>query len=263
MLDETGARVFEDVNTYPPAETKNVYRRAAVELIFAQIWTRPGLTRRQRRWVSLTAAGLTGVPVGITAHVYGALNSGDITVEEMGEFLLHFACYAGWARTTLLDTEVSQALERISAQRGTPAPERAFAPLPDIPLAGLADTARHTREAVLGSCAGPAPHGTPAADILAGLEYGQAWSRPQLPRADRRLITITCLAAQGHLAALRAHLTAALRSGDLDESALREVALHAGLYAGVMTGRAIDAAISDVTGQDGPGDSGNMTTEPG
>jgi 4-carboxymuconolactone decarboxylase len=77
-------------------------------------------------------------------------------------------------------------------------------------------------------------------DLLAdGLEYGVVWSRPQLSRADRRLVTVICLDIQGYAAELRAHVAGAIESGDLSVATLHEAALHAGLYAGVMAGRAL------------------------
>jgi 4-carboxymuconolactone decarboxylase len=248
MRDEPGLTMFELVNTVTPAEPKNVYRQAALDLIFGQVWTRPGLTRRQRRWVSLAAAGMRGAAIGITAHVYGALNSQEISPEEIGEFLLHFACYAGWPRATEIDSVVEQVLQRIASERGEAPPERVFAKLRHESLENLAGPARETRLAVLGTPDVPVPEGTPAADLLAtALEYGQVWSRPQLARADRRLIALTCLAIQGTDGLLRAHLDAALESGELDVTALRELALHVGLYAGMPVALVIDAAVTGVT----------------
>jgi hypothetical protein len=42
------------------------------------------------------------------------------------------------------------------------------------------------------------------------------------------------------------HVAAGWESGDLGLATLREAALHAGLCCGVMTGRAIDNALSEV-----------------
>jgi 4-carboxymuconolactone decarboxylase len=250
MPSQVGAAAFESVNTFQPSEPRNVYRQAVIDLIFAQVWTRPGLTRRQRRWVSLTAAGMTGTPVGVTNHIFGALKSADITVAEMGEFLLHFACYAGWPAATLLDSVIEQVLDRIAAEGTLPPPERTFTALRDEPLEDLADTGRVTRAAVLGTYAVPVSRATPVTEVLVGgLEYGHIWSRPHLPRGDRRLITLTCLAVQGHEDGLRAHLAAALESADFDVAALREIALHAGLYAGVTVALKVDAAIDAVVQQ--------------
>lgn len=216
--NETGAAMFELVNTVPPKEPRNAYRQAALDVVFGQLWPRPGLTRRQRRWVSLTAAGMTGGPVAITAQVYGALNSEDISTEEMGEFLLHFACYAGFPKTTMLDSAVDTVLDRIATERGEPLPQRPFAPL-------------HTADPTL----------------VHGLDHGPVWSRPQLARPDRRLVTLTCLAVQGAHDPLRAHVTAALEAGELDVAALREVALHAGFYAGITVRQALDTATTEAS----------------
>lgn len=248
MLNDIGVATFELVNTYTPAEPSNVYRQAAVDLIFGQVWTRPGMTHRQRRWVSLSAAGMTGTPVGITAHIYGALNSEQISAEEMGEFLLHFACYAGWPKATLLDSVIDQVLQRIASERDQPPADRSFASLRDEPLEDLAAAAPGIQSTVLDASAASLPEvATPVSTVLVGgLEYGQIWSRPQLPRSDRRLITLTCLAIQGAEAPLRAHLRAALEAREFDVSALREVALHAGLYAGLTVGQTIDAAVTEV-----------------
>ncbi len=94
MPSQVGAAAFESVNTFQPSEPRNVYRQAVIDLIFAQVWTRPGLTRRQRRWVSLTAAGMTGTPVGVTNHIFGAihlaaaLESADFDVAALREIAL-------------------------------------------------------------------------------------------------------------------------------------------------------------------------------
>jgi hypothetical protein len=45
---------------------------------------------------------------------------------------------------------------------------------------------------------------------------------------------------------LRAHLGGALASGDFDVTALRQLALHVGLYVGMPVALAIDAAVTDV-----------------
>ncbi len=250
MPSQVGAASFEQVNTFRPSEPCNVYRQAVIDLIFGQVWTRPGLTRRQRRWVSLTAAGVTGTQVGVTNHLYSALNSADITLEEIGEFLLHFACYAGWPAATILDAAVEQVLRRIAAEGTMPPPDRTFTALRDEPLEKAADTGQETRAAVLGSQAEPLSLATPMTEVfVGGLEYGQVWSRPDLPRGDRRLITLTCLAIQRHEKLLRAHVAAALESGDFDVAALREVALHTGLYSGVAAGLTFDEAIDTVVKQ--------------
>ncbi len=240
-LDEAGVAAFLDVNTYPTPAATNVMRQASVNLIFAQVWSRPGLTRRERRWLSLTCAGAAGAAVGLAAHMYGALNSGEISDEEMGEFLLQIACYLGWPRATPIDASLTQTLERIATERGTDPPSREYTSLRTEDLGELLTDAAGLRAEVVGT---PGPGGTPLSDLwAAGLEYGQLWSRPQLARSDRRLITIAALAIANATEMLGEHVAAALAADEFGEAALFEVSLHVACYAGIPVGRRIDDAI--------------------
>ena len=71
-----------------------------IDQVFAEIWTRPGLTCKERRWISITCACMTGAPVAMEAHLGAALRSGDISMEELREFVIHFAAYAGHPQLT-------------------------------------------------------------------------------------------------------------------------------------------------------------------
>jgi 4-carboxymuconolactone decarboxylase len=237
--------IFREVSTYDATRPLNVYRQASLDVIFGQLWSRPGLSRRQRRWVSLAVVGLKGVRVASAAQVYSGLNSGDITLEELGEFLLQLACYSGFPMVSDMDAAIEESLRRIASERGEPMSERVFAELRPEPLEELIDGACRTRAAVHAGTASPIGEGSPAADLFAtAFVYGQVWSRPQLPIADRRLIALTCLAIQGDDDLVRTHVATALESGDLDATALRELALHVSFYAGGTAGRRIDAATA-------------------
>jgi 4-carboxymuconolactone decarboxylase len=54
--------------------------------------------------------------------VYAALASGDISREELGEFVLHFAYYAGWPRASALEMATYRAVARLDAEAGGPEP---------------------------------------------------------------------------------------------------------------------------------------------
>ncbi len=83
-----------------------------IDQVFAEIWTRPGLTRKERRWIAITCACMTGAPVAMETHLGAALRTGDISLEELQEFVIQFAVYAGHpkatAARTALDTAVRQ-----------------------------------------------------------------------------------------------------------------------------------------------------------
>lgn len=65
------------------------------ELLFGEIWERPGLSKRDRSLITvavLTALYRTGQLPG---HFRRALDNG-VTQDEIGELLTHVAFYAGW-----------------------------------------------------------------------------------------------------------------------------------------------------------------------
>ena len=61
---------------------------------WGSVWTRPGLDRRARSMITLTALTALGREHEIEMHVRGALRNG-VTPEEIAEVLLHTAVYAG------------------------------------------------------------------------------------------------------------------------------------------------------------------------
>lgn len=93
--------------------------RMGEEHLFAQIWTRPGLTVRDRRLISLTAAAYAGSLEGYASHLKGALDHGDLSVDELWEWLLHFTQYAGYPKAA-----------PVWAEYRTQLAERGLMPLP-------------------------------------------------------------------------------------------------------------------------------------
>jgi len=103
---ETGKRLFREVTGLDPPVGSPTFEASMLPHVFGEIWTRPGLTRKERRWISLTCAAASGAVIAIEAHVRGALNSGDITLDELSEWVLQMAQYAGWPTAAVLETTV-------------------------------------------------------------------------------------------------------------------------------------------------------------
>ena len=61
---------------------------------WGEVWTRPGLDRRTRSVVTLTALMARGHHEELATHVEGALRNG-LTEDEIKEVLLHGAIYCG------------------------------------------------------------------------------------------------------------------------------------------------------------------------
>ena len=61
---------------------------------WGEIWSRPGLDRRTRSAITLTALVATGREHELEMHIRAALRNG-LTPDEIGEVLLHCAVYCG------------------------------------------------------------------------------------------------------------------------------------------------------------------------
>ncbi|RHW25048.1 4-carboxymuconolactone decarboxylase [Nocardioides immobilis] len=78
--------------------TKNAFTEDFQDLItryaWGEIWTRPGLDRRMRSAITLTALIANGHWEELEMHVAAARRNG-LTVEEIGEVILQSAVYCG------------------------------------------------------------------------------------------------------------------------------------------------------------------------
>jgi len=64
------------------------------EHVWGALWTRPGLSRRERSIATLALLAGLGRTEELPLHVRGALNNG-LTEDEIKEVLLHTSAYAG------------------------------------------------------------------------------------------------------------------------------------------------------------------------
>lgn len=87
--------------------------------VWGAVWTRPGLTRRERSIVTLSVLSALARAEEITLHVRGALNNG-LTAEEISEVLLHTAAYAGAPAANTAFAAARRTLEQIALEQGSP-----------------------------------------------------------------------------------------------------------------------------------------------
>jgi 4-carboxymuconolactone decarboxylase len=110
-----GAEIFSDVTGLPaPNRGDDYVADVVIDQVFAEIWSRPGLTRKERRWISITCACMSGAPVAIDAHFGAALRTKEISIDELREFVVHFAAYAGYPRATAARAALDAAWNEVS-----------------------------------------------------------------------------------------------------------------------------------------------------
>jgi 4-carboxymuconolactone decarboxylase len=89
-----GEEEFRDVNLVPAPGRDTPYQHAGIlNFVFGHVWQRPGLGRRDRRFLTVACVGVDEAPIPIQSHVGSALGSGDITKAEMDELIVTFRAY--------------------------------------------------------------------------------------------------------------------------------------------------------------------------
>ncbi|MER6810253.1 carboxymuconolactone decarboxylase family protein [Spirillospora sp. NPDC000708] len=242
-----GARWYTEVMTVDPEPaTSPLSGPGLLDFVFAEVWSRPGLGRRDRRFVTLACVAAADAITPLEEHVYAALNSGDVTITEMRETVLHFAVYAGWPKASRFNGVVDAQWQRIHQERGTPAPP----PEPLLPLTTASDPEERLRggEACFRdiNCLpyAPArdnPYG--GAGIL-NFVFGEMWPRPGLGTKERRLVTLACVAFQDAPHPILSHVYAALKSGDVSFVEMDEVVLHFAAYYGWPKASHLNEAVT-------------------
>jgi 4-carboxymuconolactone decarboxylase len=242
-VDEHGpaADVFREVMSAPAPEPSTPFQKATRDFVFGDVWSRPGLSRRDRRWVTLTCVAAADSPQPIDDHVYAALASGDIELDAMLEFVLHFAVYCGWPKASHLEGVITQQWARIQGERGEPAETW---PVLDNATLGLNDweerLALGAQEFVDVNLTPMPPANTPYrhAGIL-NFVFGHVWMRPGLTRRERRIITVSCVAIDDSPIPLKTHVGSALHSGDLTKAEMDEIVLQFAAYYGFAKAEAL------------------------
>lgn len=245
---QRGMREYTEVMTIAaPVDPSPVTANGLIDFVFAEVWSRPILSRRDRRFVTLACVGAADAIQPLEQHVYAALNSGDITITEMREAVLHFAVYAGWPKASRFNIAVDQQWDAIMAERGEQPP----APEPLLPLVTESDPEQRLRGGEQSfkeiDCIPFAPtrdNPYSGAGIL-NFVFGEMWLRPGLGMKERRLITVACVAFQDAEIPVISHVYAALKSGDVSFEEMDELALHFAAYYGCAKADYLNQVIGE------------------
>jgi 4-carboxymuconolactone decarboxylase len=206
----------QDIQAVSPALSSYTQKSISDDL-----WKRPGLTRRDRSIVTVSALIARIQTIGMLHYFNIALDSG-VKPSELSEIVTHLAFYTGWS--TALSAVPT--LKEIFAERGIGAGQ-----LPEVsphllPLDESAEAQRaSTVEKNFGAVAPGVVHYT--TDLL----FRDLWLRPALAPRDRSLVTVSALVASGHVAQITYHLNRAMDHG-LTQAQASEVLTHLAFYAG-------------------------------
>jgi 4-carboxymuconolactone decarboxylase len=111
---ELGLKTMDDVygagfSRNLPAERTPMLEKT-VDHLFGEIWSRPGLSVRDRRLLVIGATAALGRADLIQIQVEGALANDELSAEELREAVLHLQYYVGWGNGTQVNNGVEAAL---------------------------------------------------------------------------------------------------------------------------------------------------------
>ncbi len=110
-----GAANFTAVMISPPPPPATPYYEGGIlNFVFGEMWMRPGLDQRARRWVTLVGVAHSSSSTPIRTHTYAAMASGNATVEEMQEFVLQYAIHGSWPKASVMQAVVIEMAQRVT-----------------------------------------------------------------------------------------------------------------------------------------------------
>jgi 4-carboxymuconolactone decarboxylase len=206
----------EDVLQVAPALENYTQQR-----LYGELWNRPGLSKRDRSIVTVTALIARGMAGALNYYIGQALDNG-VKPREISEIITHLAFYSGFGNAF---AAVGPAKE-VFAQRGIGADQ-----LPSVSpgLLALDEAAEAKRATNVGEQFGKV---SPAlvqytTDVL----FRDLWLRPDLAPRDRSLVTVSALITSGQVAQVPYHLNKAMDNG-LTQTEAGEVIAQLAFYAG-------------------------------
>jgi 4-carboxymuconolactone decarboxylase len=89
-----------------------------VEHLFADIWTRPGLSLRDRRLLLIGLLTGQGQQDVTDIQIGAALRRGDLTPDELREIAIFLTHYAGWPSGARLSMQVDKLIHQHQKENG-------------------------------------------------------------------------------------------------------------------------------------------------
>ncbi|MEU6741751.1 carboxymuconolactone decarboxylase family protein [Streptosporangium sandarakinum] len=84
-----------------------------VEHLFGEVWSREGLSMRDRRLLLLGLLVGQGMDDLVEIQLDAALRTGELTPDELREIVIFLTHYAGWPRGSRLNAQVEELIARV------------------------------------------------------------------------------------------------------------------------------------------------------
>jgi 4-carboxymuconolactone decarboxylase len=241
-----GEETYRDVLQCDPPLVESLLTAKMLDLEFAELWNRGALSRKERRWITIASLACLGDEPGTRSHVYGALKSEDISVEELQEASFHCSLYRGFPRAWLLE----RAIWDVAGELGL----SSHGSVDLEPVAWQSENDRlsvgETKFLSVMAFPGPPRNLDPYThNGVLETVFAELWPRGVLTQRERRLITLACVGLSVAAIPVNSHTRAAMESGDLSFLEMGEFILHFAFYAGWPCASQMSNAVGEAIGQ--------------
>jgi 4-carboxymuconolactone decarboxylase len=113
-LRRKGLEKMKEVYGWDMPDFDSDYFKFTVEHLFGTVWTRPELSIRDRRLLTISTVATQGLPELVELQFTAALNNGELTEAEAREIAIFLTHYIGWPKGQKIDAVV----EKVIAKRG-------------------------------------------------------------------------------------------------------------------------------------------------
>lgn len=114
-----GLAKMNEVYAWDMPDMPGDFFAVTVDHLFADIWSRPGLSMRDKRIMTLSVVTALGLPDLAEIQVNAALHNGEMTESDLREMAVFITHYVGFP----LGSTFNGVVEKVIARRGTSAGE--------------------------------------------------------------------------------------------------------------------------------------------
>lgn len=112
-LRRKGLEKMNEVYAWEMPDMPGEYFALTVDHLFGKIWTRPGLSMRDRRLMVLSVVTALGLQDLLEVQVNAVLQNGELTEDELREMAIFLTHYVGFP----LGSGLNGVIERVTAKR--------------------------------------------------------------------------------------------------------------------------------------------------
>jgi 4-carboxymuconolactone decarboxylase len=112
-----GLEKMEEVYGFDMTDGQGDFFRYTADHLFADIWTRPGLTDRDRRLLLIGMLAGQGAADVLGIQVPAAHANGELSDDELREIVIFVCHYAGWPNGARLNSVVEDTIAKAARAR--------------------------------------------------------------------------------------------------------------------------------------------------